>query len=78
LRDFKHSVYEGGLRVPFIMSWPGKLKPSVCDEPVISIDIMPTICAALDVNLPAEKIYDGKNIIPAIQGELKGPLHKHL
>ncbi len=78
LRDFKHSVYEGGLRVPFIMSWPDKFKPSTCDEPVISIDIMPTVCAALDIDLPAKKIYDGKNILPAIEGKLKEPLHKQL
>ena len=43
LRDFKHSVYEGGFRVPFILSWPGNLQHAVCDEPVMSIDIMPFI-----------------------------------
>jgi len=78
LRDFKQSVYEGGLRVPFVMSWPAKLKPAVCNEPVISFDIMPTICAALDIKLPSDIIYDGKNILPAIQGKLKEPLHKNL
>ncbi len=78
LRDYKHSVYEGGLRVPFIMSWPRELKPAVSDEPVISLDIMPTICAALGINLPAGKIYDGKNMLSAIQGESKEPLHNQL
>ena len=78
LRDFKHSVYEGGLRVPFIMSWPDKLAHSVCNEPVISLDIMPTICAALDIKLPADRIYDGKNMIPAIHGKLNSPLHEEL
>ncbi len=78
LRDFKHSVYEGGLRVPFVMSWPRELKPSVSNEPVISLDILPTICAALDINLPADKVYDGQNILSAIRGEVKGPLHEQL
>ncbi len=78
LRDFKQSVYEGGLRVPFVMSWPAKLKPSVCNEPVISLDILPTICAALNIKLPADRIYDGKNILPAIEGKLKQPLHEQL
>jgi len=78
LRDFKQSVYEGGLRVPFIMSWPGKFKHAVCDEPVISIDIMPTICAALNIELPNDRIYDGKNILPAIFGDLKQPIHSEL
>jgi arylsulfatase A-like enzyme len=78
LRDFKQSVYEGGLRVPFLMSWPNKIKPTVCDEPVISLDIMPTICAALGIKLPAERIYDGKNILPAINGKLAKPIHEQL
>ncbi len=78
LRDFKQSVYEGGLRVPFVMSWPGKIKPSVCKEPVISLDIMPTICAVLDIKLPGDRIYDGKNMLPVIEGKLKQPLHQEL
>lgn len=78
LRDFKHSVYEGGLRVPFIMSWPGTLTPAICNEPVISLDIMPTICAALNIDLPADRTSDGRNILPAITGELKEPLHDQL
>ena len=78
LRDFKHSVYEGGLRVPFIMSWPEKLKHSVCNEPVISFDIMPTICSALNIPLPSDRVYDGKNMLPAISGKLNSPLHSEL
>lgn len=78
LRNFKHSVYEGGLRVPFLMSWPKEIKPSVCNEPVISLDIMPTICAALDIRLPTEKTYDGRNLLSAIHGESLEPLHRLL
>ena len=78
LRDFKHSVYEGGLRVPFIVSWPGKFKHSVCNEPVISLDIMPTILAAIGAELPSDRIYDGKNILPAIGNKLNKPLHDEL
>ena len=78
LRDFKQSVYEGGLRVPFVMSWPQELTPSVCSEPVISLDIMPTICAALNINLPSDRIYDGRNMLPAVRQELDGPLHGQL
>ncbi|WP_165698004.1 sulfatase [Flavobacterium nackdongense] len=78
LRDYKQSVYEGGLRVPFVVSWPAQLQPSVCKEPIISLDIMPTICAILDIKLPTNKIFDGKNILPAIDGKLKQPLHEAL
>jgi len=77
-RDYKHSVYEGGLRVPFVMSWPGKLTPATCYEPVISIDILPTICAALDINLPEDRIYDGRNMLSAIPKNSDTPLHERL
>jgi len=60
------------------MSWPGKLTPATCDEPVISIDILPTICAALDISLPENRIYDGRNILSAINKESNDPLHERL
>ena len=79
LRDFKQSVYEGGIRVPFIVRWPGKLpKGKVCDEPVISFDAMPTICSAAGIELLDDRVYDGKNMIPVLRGQKKGPLHKAL
>jgi arylsulfatase A-like enzyme len=79
LRDFKHSVYEGGIRVPFIVRWPGRLpKGTVCSEPVISLDVLPTICAAAGAALPDDRVYDGKNMLGVLRGQMKGPLHKTL
>ena len=79
LRDFKQSVYEGGIRVPFIVRWPGKLpKGTLCEEPVISLDIMPTICAAAGTALPNDRVYDGKDMLGVLRGQMKGPLHKTL
>lgn len=79
LRDFKQSVYEGGIRVPFIVSWPGKLpKGTVCREPVISLDVFPTICAAIGAALPADRVYDGVNMLPVLRGASTGPLHEAL
>ena len=79
LRDYKHSVYEGGIRVPFIVRWlDGLPKGKVCDEPVISLDVMPTICAAVGVKLPDDRVYDGKNMLPMLRGESKKPLHEAL
>lgn len=79
LRDFKQSVYEGGIRVPFIVSWPGKLpNGTVCNEPVISLDVVPTICAATGATLPDDRVYDGKNMLPILQSKKKGSLHKIL
>jgi arylsulfatase A-like enzyme len=79
LRDYKQSVYEGGIRVPFIVSWPGKLpKAAVCSEPVISVDIVPTILSATGVGLPSDRIYDGKDMLAVLRGEAEGPLHEAL
>jgi arylsulfatase A-like enzyme len=79
LRDYKHSVYEGGIRVPFIVRWPDELpKGKVCDEPVISLDVMPTICAAVGAKLPGDRVYDGRNMLPVLRGESKEPLHEAL
>ncbi len=79
LRDFKQTVYEGGIRVPFIVRWPGQLpKGMVCDEPVISLDVMPTICAAIGIELPDGKEYDGRNMLPALRGQAQTPLHNAL
>jgi arylsulfatase A-like enzyme len=79
LRDYKHSVYEGGIRVPFLLKWPGHIPPgTVSDEPVISIDAFATILAAAGVDPPADRIIDSRNIVPVLAGELEGPLHEAL
>lgn len=79
LRDYKQSLYEGGIRVPFIVSWPRQLQQgAVCDEPIICCDILPTVCAAINTELQPDRVYDGKNILPALKGELNEPLHEYL
>jgi arylsulfatase A len=68
LREGKGYLYEGGIRVPLIVRWPGVTKPgSVSAEPVCSIDFMPTILAACGVG-PTAKL-DGIDISPALKGE---------
>ena len=78
LRDFKHSVYEGGIRVPFFINWPKHIKLGSSDEPVISLDILPTICGVLGIDLPTDRVYDGRNMMPVIQGKQKNALHETL
>jgi arylsulfatase A-like enzyme len=79
LRDYKQTVYEGGIRVPFIVRWPGNLpKAAVCSEPVISTDIVPTILSAVGAELPGDRVYDGKDVLPVLRGETKEPLHRAL
>lgn len=69
LRGGKHTDYEGGIRVPFLVCWPAQLKPGECQAPVISLDILPTALAAAGVAAPSEKPLDGQNILPLLRGE---------
>jgi len=65
--------------VPFIVRWLEKLpKGKVCDEPVISLDVMPTICAAVGVKLPDDRVYDGRNMLGVLREQSKKPLHEAL
>ena len=59
-RGFKGSVYEGGIRVPAIAWWPGRIPPGThtC-QPTITIDIMPTILSAAGIDYPGERPLDG-------------------
>jgi len=79
LRDYKQSAYEGGVRVPFIARWPGNLPSgTVCSEPIICLDIMPTVVSAVGAPLPGDRIYDGRDMLPVLRGEANGPLHQAL
>ena len=79
LRDHKHSVYEGGIRVPFLVRWPARIKAgAVSHEPVISIDAFATILAAAGAAPPRDRILDSRDITPALEGKLAGPLHERL
>jgi len=75
LRGNKGSYYEGGIREPFIVRWPGFTKPgSRCDVPVISEDFYPTFLAAGNSPVPAGKVLDGESLVPLFKGE--GPLKR--
>lgn len=70
LRGFKGGLYEGGIRTPFIVSWPDKFKGNrTIDTPVISIDILPTVLEAISVKSPAQPAFDGKSILPLLSGQ---------
>lgn len=72
LRKWKGHVYEGGIRVPAIISWHGKIKPDITSgEYFCSTDYLPTICEITGIsNLPAN--IDGKSILPLLLNQLKG------
>ena len=75
LRGSKGMLYEGGIRVPMIVRWPGKVKPGdVCDVPVIGIDFYPTMLEMAGVRQPSGHVLDGLSIVPLLRG--KGTLNR--
>jgi arylsulfatase A-like enzyme len=78
LRGAKGMVYEGGMRVPFLVSWPAKLKPGTYDQPVIALDILPTAVALAAGEVPQDRVIDGVNLIPYLSGEAAGAPHERL
>ncbi|HPA18127.1 MAG TPA: sulfatase-like hydrolase/transferase [Verrucomicrobiae bacterium] len=77
LRGGKHTDYEGGIRVPFLVCWPAQLKPGDLVAPVFSLDILPTALAAAGVGAVDGKGFDGQNILPLLRGE-SAPLPRNL
>jgi arylsulfatase A len=69
LRDKKGSLYEGGIRVPGILRWPGRVAPGrLSDEPVSGVDFLPTVCAITGIAPPPERTLDGANVLPLFEG----------
>jgi arylsulfatase A-like enzyme len=85
LRGGKGMLYEGGIRVPWIARWPGKVKPGVtCEEPIISVDLYPTLLALAGAKPKLGQILDGTSITPLLfgnggraQGQARMPLYWH-
>ncbi len=77
LRGDKGQTYEGGIRVPFFVSWPGNLPAGkTYDHPVTALDVLPTSCAVAGVKSPEG--VEGVNLIPHLSGEKSGPPHDML
>lgn len=78
-RGGKLTNFEGGIKIPFIMNWKNKIKPgTVFTKPVISLDIFSTIASVIGIPLPADRKYDGVNLIPFINGENNADPHQAL
>lgn len=68
LRAGKGSYYEGGIRVPLVISWPGKITPGTENNtPVVNMDFFPTLAAI--TNSPVSQVKDGVDISPLLSGE---------
>lgn len=76
LRDRKGTLFEGGIRVPFMIRWPGRLGAGqVYDQPVICLDIFATAVAAAGAELPDGLKLDGADLIPYLTDEKKTQPH---
>jgi len=69
LRGMKLHIYEGGIRVPGIIRWPGHTRPGqVIHEPVCSVDLLPTFCAIAGIQPPRDREIDGASLLPIFNG----------
>lgn len=77
LRGFKGNVYEGGIRTPCMVQWKGHIPAGrTYDQPVVSLDIMPTALAAAGAKIPSN--LDGVNLLPYLTGKEKKAPHEVL
>ena len=76
-RGLKRSTHEGGIRIPFIVRWPGKVQAgSESDLPFAFYDLMPTFCDM--AGFPVGQPTDGLSILPTLTGEGEQAMHDHL
>lgn len=80
LRSGKGSIFEGGVRVPFIMSWPGVLAKGMPDTKTVvsSMDIFSTTVELAGGKVPTDRVIDGVNLIPFLTGKKSGNPHEVL
>jgi arylsulfatase A len=69
-REGKGTTFEGGVRVPFVARWPGRIpKGLVAQLPAMNIDMLPTLAALAGATVPSERTIDGRNLWPVMSGE---------
>jgi arylsulfatase A-like enzyme len=68
LRGHKGTYYEGGIRVPFVIHWPAKIKPGKTEEPITGVDIFPTLAALAGAKMP-DQSCDGKSLLGLATGK---------
>jgi len=73
-RGYKFSVFDGGMHVPCLVSWPGVIPANqAVHEIAMTADILPTVCHAAGVDLPPDRTIDGQNILPVAASGAKSP-----
>ena len=67
LKGYKGTYYEGGIREPMFVTWPGVIAAgSQSDEPVINVDFYPTFCEITKADLPQDQLRDGESLLPIL------------
>ena len=78
----KRSLYEGGVRVPGLLEWPGKIKPGTSSEvATCTVDYLPTILDILGMQMPDDRPLDGISLVPLFNGSMEArprPLGFHI
>lgn len=78
-RGIKRDSWEGGHRVPFLVRWPGQVKPGTTSGQLTSLtDVMATLAAVSDATLPANAAEDSFNLLPVLRGEAVAPVRPYL
>ncbi len=73
-RDGAPSLYEGGIRVPAIFRWPGRIKPGSVSHAMLShLDLLPAFMNLAEVKAPTERILDGSDCLPALTANSPSP-----
>jgi hypothetical protein len=72
MRGRKGTVYQGGIRVPFFLRWPARLKPGKIGRIAAHIDVMPTLAEACGAKAPADRKIDGRSLMPLLRGDDAG------
>jgi arylsulfatase A-like enzyme len=79
LRGGKKSLWEGGIRVPFLAKWPARLPAGrVYHEPVIQLDLFTTALAAAGGSVPTDRVIDGVDLTPFLEGTAATAPHENL
>ncbi|XP_043853852.1 steryl-sulfatase isoform X1 [Dromiciops gliroides] len=75
----KANNWEGGIRIPGLLRWPGVLQPgTVIDEPTSNMDLFPTIVKLAGATLPEDRVIDGRDLMPLLQGKILQSEHEFL
>lgn len=70
LRGQKGQLWEGGIRVPAIVEWPGQIQPRTSDVVAGSVDLFPTFIDLAGADLPTDRPLDGVSLLPLLRGEM--------